>query len=137
MPSNLDEILANMRKADGTAAIEASRRLQRRVAQVLLEELAKFTPVDTGRLAGNYYVTNSKYSSVFLENNFNKSHRISGSNQVDLLVIDGKQTVRIVNNTPYAHIVNATSRNNSKYFERALLSAQLILKSEGITIELP
>ncbi len=131
MPSNFKGLRASLKRGSKLQADSIAAKIQTKVMTIILEEVARTTPVDTGRLAGNYVVVVGRGGTPFDPNKFNKTREPSASNLAIVASLDGKGSVAIANKTPYSEIVNR-GQFHAKYFERALLAAENRIAAAGI-----
>ena len=133
MPSNIKLLKKEIKRettsrAPGTALQKISQDIQQITAATLLGNLAKYTDVDTGTLAGGWklLLRKGKGSGGTIPKP-NKTRYISPDNSDRVDRIDGRFDVQVINRVPYADEVNYGSGGKapSNFVQKAILSTKV------------
>lgn len=143
MPSNIRQLESAIRRRFGKK--QAQRAGMQAVASSVTQNLARFTNVDEGFLAGGWTVilkANSKVPTLRRGGSkkdlpINKTRQISLKNVERIDSIKGGQSIIIGNNIFYAEFVNDGTRNQrpSNFTRIAVRTSQAELKGLGINLE--
>lgn len=139
MPSNIRQLKAKLK----TAITNSSRKdvenspaaqMQQIAASVLMKHLARFTPVDTGELAGGWTL-NLKAGIRGLSTVLNLSKRVSITNLEKIDKVDGKNDITITNDVKHGVYLNFGTRHiAARAFVQMALAAT---KRELATLKIP
>lgn len=80
-------------------------RMQKKAAAIVVTEVAYGTPIDTGQAAGNWITTVDQPASNFIKGGSTPSASVARV-QPALAGLKMGQTIHIVNNAPYIHLLN-------------------------------
>lgn len=143
MPNNIrqvkDQILARAKSA------KAGAQIQKVVATSVMKNLARFTPVDEGFLAGGWSVITKPgqtFRNIIKRGQkrtgfINRSRHVSLQNTKRIDNINGKKTVLIGNGVFYGPDVNFGTRKQraQKFRETAVRTSILELKKKGLNVK--
>lgn len=140
MPNNIQELKRQIKKrvkAEGTSEEVNSilGRQQRLVAAVVLNNLLRFTNVQTGQLAGGW-VVRLRGSSGNKRASKNKTRLTKPAQSAPLKKITGKTDVTLVNSVVYARAIDSGTRyiRPSNFTLKAARAAKASLSRQGISI---
>lgn len=133
MPSNIRSLKQKINVTIKTKSLEKSAEIQRVVTTIYLEELARLTPVLTGRLAGGYVVVTGSGRPA-RTNKLNKTGQPSLENIKKASTLKGNTSVSVINNVRYANFVDkgAQGRPGRYFFRRARLATNQRLQALGL-----
>ena len=137
MPSNMRQFKKYLEREINEHVAVYNKEVQQTAARIILQELAKGTPVDTGRLAANWELVKEGNTSTYKHNSFLQTHRVSAIQEKRIEAITGKFEFSITNITPYILEVNngiGGNLHNKKFFQLSLLAARARLQPLGITL---
>lgn len=141
MPSNIAQLKRDIRKfATGRGATNTESPpavIRQIIVSTILSNLAKVTPIRTGRLNGGWLVgVGRKPSGVAVP--FLTARVVAARNSEAIDKITATNRVFITNNVPYAGFVEFGTRRMAPraYTQRALQAAQLELRARGIKVSL-
>jgi hypothetical protein len=134
MPNNISRVKNFLKKNSVKGKDSPPAIVRQIVVSALMKNLAKTTPIKTGRLNGGWQISVGTPPSG--ETPLVTSRVVSAINFAEIDKITAKNQVFITNNVRYASFVEyGTSRNRpQRYLETALLTTRLELKNLGIKV---
>jgi len=133
MPTNNKRFQARFKKRI-VQNDEQNAKIQKIAAESFLKNLARLTPVRTGRLAGGYVLLSKKGQRAPRRPLNNTTRQISGANRRAIDNIDGKGSITLVNAVPYHGFVNDGTRTQrpQRFVQRARIATINDLLRRGI-----
>ena len=131
MPSNIRSVIKSKKKETSGLVLALTANLQKNVVLAIMKNLALFSPVLSGELAGGWRVLfRATARKTVTDPLLNPTYLMSDANRRKIDKITGKGTITIQNDVEYTRIQNETQ--NAGYINRAMTAARSELAARGV-----
>lgn len=134
MPSNIRELRRKIRNFVEDSDNGPVAGIRQQTTTTLLTNLARTTPVRTGRLSGGWFVEIDGQGQT--SSRFNLTRLPTSVNLLRAQNIEPNDEVKVVNKVPYGRAVNfgTSSISPRAFVQLALQTTQLQLAGRGLTV---